>query len=120
MRYVVEATKKSPNMVFENEEINISGSSIQENPHNFYDEIEEYLSQFEGEEFPFKDLNIKITYINTSSLKRFMNLVKIIIELNENIVINWSYEEDDEDMLEIGKIFSSMLEKDMNFISYQD
>ena len=56
-------------------------------------------------------LNIQLEYVNTSSSKRIIELVKSL-DNNRNvkeIKMNWFYEEDDSDMLEFGEMIQHNL-----------
>ena len=120
MTFIREATKKTLFIAFENQEIKVEGNSITENPHPFFEEINAFLDEFEsqGKEFDYHTLTIKITYINTSSLKLFMQLVRKIHVINPSIKIIWEHDEDDEDMMEIGEMFAAMLDLDIHLQTY--
>ena len=49
------------------------------------------------------EFQIELEYFNTSSHKHLLRMLKIIKELNEESMTVWNYDEEDEEMLEIGK-----------------
>jgi hypothetical protein len=56
-------------------------------------------------------LKVNLEYINSASVKKILDLLKVL-DANRNvreIVINWHYEEGDDDTLETGQIFEEML-----------
>lgn len=120
MTFIKEATKKTLNISFLNKEIKVEGSSITENPHTFFDEVSAYLDTFDqkNNHFNYEKFSIKITYINTSSLKLFMQLVKRIHSIDPSIEIIWLHDQEDEDMMEIGQMFAAMLGIDIKTDSY--
>ena len=77
--------------------------------------VEEYTNN------PNKEtvLNFKMDYFNTSSTKILLDLMIMFKEISKNgkmLIINWYFEEEDEDMLEAGDGFSKMLRFPFNFI----
>jgi len=66
------------------------------------------------------NVNIQLEYFNTSSSKCILDVFKKLENLqNKNraeVVINWYYEEDDEDMLEAGEDYQSILKIPFNMV----
>ena len=63
--------------------------------------------------------DFKMTMFNTSSAKCIFDILKRLKAMEEQglrIVINWHYEEDDDDMLECGEDFQDLLDAKFNFI----
>jgi hypothetical protein len=57
-------------------------------------------------------VNIQLEYFNTSSSKCILDVFKkleAIYKSGNEVVINWFYEEDDEDMLEAGEDYQSII-----------
>ena len=54
----------------------------------------------------------------SSYLFDIMVLLKEIMKAGNTLVINWFYQEDDEDMYEAGLGFSKMLRYPFNFVKY--
>jgi len=98
--------------------LNLAGSSYPENAIDFYKPITNWIEEFiESEKKPIT-LNFKLNYLNTSSTKCILDIFEILEEYNENneVVVNWYYEEDDEDILETGEEMGEDIEIPMNFI----
>ena len=57
-------------------------------------------------------MNIQLEYFNTSSSKCILDVFKkleAIYKSGNEVLINWFYEEDDEDMLEAGEDYQSII-----------
>lgn len=66
-------------------------------------------------------LKISLDYINSTGTKYLLDIIRKIThghlrKNTEMFIINWYYNDDDEDILEKGKIFSSSLDVPFNFI----
>lgn len=111
--------------------ISIEGESRPENIRTFYANLFDWLDNYEkllyyavslSENEKKIELNFKLEYFNSSSLKVFMEVIDKLqkIEKGSNkikLVINWQYDEDDEDILDSGKEFEKMTGAKMNFIT---
>ncbi len=105
--FSIKATQSTPQIYFDPRTgiLEIKGRSIPENSVFFYkplfDAMDEYLKN------PGKSLNVKIQleYYNSSSSVCILNLLKKLEALKdkvETILIEWFYEEEDEDTLLAG------------------
>ena len=113
--FKIEGTKFSPKVDLSvNGEMTISGRSIMEDPISFYKPVFEALKQCQAKKFT---LEIRLEYMNTSSTKVLLDLMRAIKDRfhASNIFINWYYESDDEDMFDIGKDFESLLSMPIDF-----
>lgn len=108
----IEASKDSPKVVFDptTNIFEISGKSHPENVKEFFKPILEWLNNYLCEIKDRKDINIvfnlKYIYINSSSYKYIIILLKKMKEFHEagiGIEFVWHYEDDDDDMKESGE-----------------
>jgi hypothetical protein len=93
---------------FENGELLIEGKSCPVAVTRFFEPLFSWIAGLRAEKVNF---TINLEYINSASVKRILDLLKIL-DANRNvkeIVINWHYEEGDDDALETGQIFEEML-----------
>jgi hypothetical protein len=107
----IEATRSTPAVNFrENGRMMIAGKSHPEDVNAFYDPLIEWMTCLAAET---AKLDINLEYINSASAKKLLGLLKSL-DTNERIkslIINWHYEEDDEDILETGHCFEGSLKK---------
>ena len=124
-RLLIEPTRVTPQISFDPDQslLEIKGRSSPENSIMFYktvlDLIDEYIES-EGEEFT---ANFAFEYFNTSSSKCLFDIFRKLTQLEEagkSLIINWFYEEDDEDMMEAGEDYADLLDLDLNFIELEE
>jgi len=111
---LIEGTAKTPSIKFDpfSGTIEIKGRSIPENSIEFYKPMVDWLDKYAKSPKPQTKVNIQLEYFNTSSSKCILDVFKKLEEIhksNNQVVINWYYEEDDEDMLEAGEDYESII-----------
>lgn len=94
----------------------LKGESRPENVRNFYLPILDWLEKFAGE-LPAGDgstplnFSFNFEYFNSTSAKYILDIFKILNSINSSgkaVNVSWHYEEDDEDMYEVGMEMSRM------------
>ncbi len=111
---IIEGTPKTPSVNFDPQKgtIEISGRSIPENSIEFYKPLIDWLDQYLNGPAKLTEVKIQLEYFNTSSSKCILDVFKkleAIYKSGNEVVINWFYEEDDEDMLEAGEDYQSII-----------
>lgn len=112
--YLLEATKYTPLISFSasQNQLEISGESYPENTIKFFlpcfNWLKEYLDLVEGETIRLK---MDLSYFNSSSSKVFMDIFDLLDAAGKEneIIINWYYDPEDEDSLEYGEDFKEDL-----------
>lgn len=110
----IEGTAKTPTIKFDAELgiIEIKGRSIPENSIEFYKPLVDWLDKYSKSAKALTKVNVQLEYFNTSSSKCILDVFKKlegIHKSNNEVIINWYYEEDDEDMLEAGEDYESII-----------
>ena len=107
----IEGSPKTPTVNFNSNEgtLEIKGRSIPENSIEFYKPLIDWIEQYSRSPQSSTSVNIQLEYFNTSSSKCILDLFKKLEAIKENIIINWYYEEDDEDMLEAGEDYDAII-----------
>jgi SiaC family regulatory phosphoprotein len=104
---IIKGTEQTPEINFnKNGLLVIKGISIPENITDFYIPIIQWMSELEKELPTTIHLVFEIEYINTSSTRVFIDIIKKINaykELCPDTTISWKYAEDDEDNFDLGK-----------------
>ena len=111
---IIEGTPKTPSVKFDEMEgvFEIKGRSIPENSVEFYKPLNEWLDNYMQTPLDKTVVNIRLEYFNTSSSKCILDVFKrleAIHKTKHDVEINWFYEEDDEDMLEAGEDYDSII-----------
>ena len=110
----IESTPKTPSISFDFEKgfLEIKGRSIPENSIEFYKPIVESLEKYGSKPQGVTTVNIQLEYFNTSSSKCILDVFKKLESIHKSgnqLVINWYYEQDDEDMLEAGEDYQAII-----------
>ncbi len=118
----IEGTPKTPSVKFIASEgsLEIKGRSIPENSIEFYKPLMDWIEQYSASPQKETVVNIQLEYFNTSSSKCILDLFKKLEVINDQIVINWYYEEDDEDMLEAGEDYDAIINIPFKMIEIEE
>ncbi|MEF8809977.1 MAG: DUF1987 domain-containing protein [Bacteroidales bacterium] len=121
----IEGTNKTPSVKLDpvSGVIEIKGRSIPENSIEFYRPIVEWLDEYAKNPNKKTRVNVQLEYFNTSSSKCILDIFKKLESLKKSrneVIINWYYEEDDEDMLESGEDYESIIRIPFKMIEIVD
>jgi len=111
---LIDGTPKTPTIKFDSATgvFEIKGRSIPENSVEFYKPLIDWLDLYKETPSNKTVVNIKLEYFNTSSSKCILDVFKkleTIHKAKNEVEVNWYYEEDDEDMLEAGEDYESII-----------
>lgn len=114
------ASKNTPEIIMHPDGIiRISGRSIHENVNEFFAPIEDWLSRYIISPADVTHVHMNLEYFNSASAKIFVHLLQKVTYVSlkhKKFVFNWYYEDGDDDILERGEYFSSVLDVPFNFI----
>ena len=114
----ISATNNTPMVSLDTEgKMVIQGRSYNDDATNFYGPVIDWIKGFSSQKLI---LEIRLEYLNKSSLNQIYYLLKSV-KGNEKIIkatIQWYYEDDDEEMLDIGKTFESQISIPFKFYGY--
>lgn len=112
-KFSKKATSETPEISFDHltGEFKILGRSLPDQAFTFYDSL--FLWVDEYIKVPLKNtrLVIKIDYINSSSLKCMLEIVKkleVCVNKNHRVSVEWYYEKGDEEIKETGEDFGEI------------
>lgn len=110
----IEGTPKTPSVTFDTSKgrLEIKGRSIPENSIEFYKPLMDCLEKYVIAPKAITNMNIQLEYFNTSSSKCILDIFKKLETIHKNnnqVVVSWFYEEDDEDMLETGEYYQDII-----------
>jgi hypothetical protein len=116
----IPPTKNTPEIILHPDGIvKIRGRSIHENVAAFYIPVDEWISRYINNPSDVTTVDMSLEYFNSASAKIFVSLLQKITYVtlkHKKFVINWYYEEGDEDIFERGEYFASILDVRMNFV----
>lgn len=122
-KFELKETATTPNVLLDAEAglIKIEGRSIPENVIDFYHPIINWIDNYTKEPNSNTVVHFQLEYFNTSSSKRLFDIMKkveaIATTSGKSVVINWYYEEDDEDIYFAGNDYKALVTKiDFNLV----
>jgi hypothetical protein len=101
----------------------ITGRSIPENSIEFYKPLFDWLDDYAAVPNAKTVMNVKMEYFNTSSSKCLVEVfrrLELVQKGGQDVVINWYFEEDDEDMEESGEDFKEIIRIPINMIMMEE
>ena len=116
----ISPTKKTPEILLNpGGLIRIKGRSIHEDVTDFFIPVVEWVSQYILSPAEVTIVEMNLDYFNSASAKVFIHLLQKVTYVtlkHRKFIFNWYYEDGDEDILERGQYFSSVLDVPFNFI----
>ena len=116
----IAPTESTPEVVLDPDGvIIIKGRSMNINAGGFYEQIESWIDIYVHNPPDMTCVDIYLEYFNGVNSAIFNSLLKKISNVklkNKELVINWYYEEDDDDILAQGENISSVLDIPINLI----
>lgn len=117
---IIESTKITPKVNFNlNGDLKIEGRSIPEDPESFFKPLFDWIQEYFKTTTSNTKLDVQLEYVNSGSSKFILSFMKIFKENHAkgcNCIINWIYEEDDENVLELGMHYKSLLNIPFNLV----
>ena len=102
--------------------LEISGESYHEYTIEFYQPVFDWLKAYLDENRPAITFNFKMTYFNTSTSRRFLEIFDMLEDYQNsgkgNITVNWYFQEDDVDMQESGEEYAEDVKLEFNLLPF--
>jgi hypothetical protein len=116
----ISQTKNTPEILLSPEGIiRIKGRSIHENVADYFTPVEDWVTEYIEDPADTTIVDMNLEYFNSASAKIFVHLLQKLTYVtlkHKKFVFNWYFEDGDEDILERGEYFSSVLDVPFNFI----
>lgn len=99
--------------------LELAGKSIPERTSEFYDPVLAWIDEYSQSPKEETIFNVKLEYCNSASTRYLMDILERlerIFKEGKKVTVNWYYEEDDEDMLDLGQSYSVPLTIPINMI----
>ena len=114
----IKPTSKSLEVTLEDGYLIFKGCSINNDPRNFFTPIKNWVLEYMTDPKEITKVDMHFEYIDTSSVKYLFEILKelkSVINSQNKLELNWYYEKDDPEVLELGEIMQSKLGVDFNF-----
>lgn len=111
---VIQETINSPYINLDKDKniFELKGKSLPENVNSFYQPIIDWFSEYFKNPNSETVINFKLDYLSTTSSKALLSLFRVVEEAVKNGInakIRWCFEEDDEDMRDVGEELASIV-----------
>jgi hypothetical protein len=99
----------------------IRGRSIHENPSKFFDPILDWVEAYLNDPRETTVFDIELEYFNSGSSRYILDILTLLMErkADKKLIVNWYFEDGDDDLLERGQYYESILNTKFNFIEFQ-
>ncbi len=117
---IIEKNKNTPQVDFNPTTglLLLSGNSYFSDSRAFFEQLVNWIHSYADSNPDQIKLEVDLLYFNTGSSIQILNLVKEIGKYQDkNGSIVWKYDEEDEEMLELGQKFSNISGVPIEFIS---
>lgn len=120
----IKGTQETPEVLLDSSKgvFELSGKSLPEDVKEFYNPILKWFEEYSKSPNKQTILKIKMDYFNTASSKMILELFEVVQKVHASgneTIIEWYYQEDDEDMQDAGQDYSDLIEIPFKLISYQ-
>jgi hypothetical protein len=119
----IEATATTPKIDFNIQSgvFSIEGKAIDNDAENFFKPVLAWLSEYVETPHQKTEVVVKLDYFNISSSKRILFMFYKLNELHDrgnDVAVKWHYQEDEDDMFEVGQDFAFMVKIPFEFCEY--
>lgn len=118
-----EPTSKTPYVLLDPKgRIKFRGRSIPEDVSLFYEDILYWVQSYSKAAAPSTEVDIEMEYLNSGTSKYMLKILKVIKDIDvkgKELKINWIYEEGDDDIMERGEYYASILDLKIKFIEIE-
>ncbi len=114
-RLFLKATEETPEIVFDKEqsEFRVTGKSYMEDATAHYTKVIAWLQEYRKDPNESTVFKFELEYVNTASSKIVHDILDVLDNMyldGANVVVEWHYYEEDEDMEELGKEYEEIYE----------
>ena len=118
---IIKPTPKSLDIKCMPGEINLKGNSILEDPKVFFEPVQNWIDDYLKQPEERTTINLKLEYVDTASIHGIQEILarlRVLKNRGHEIIVNWYYDIDDPELLELGEIMDTRLKMDLNLIKY--
>ncbi|MFT7612706.1 MAG: hypothetical protein ACI9J3_001669 [Parvicellaceae bacterium] len=104
--------------------LSISGRCMPENPTKYFATIKEWMTEYFKNPQPETEFNINLDYFNSSSSTQIFNLFLLLenyhVETETNVKVVWTYDVEDDDMVDFAEKQKGKLKIPVELIGAED
>ena len=103
--------------------IEMEGNSILANANKFFSPIIEWVDEYIKDPQKQTEITLKFNYVDTASVQGVFDVLKRFREIpdyEDKVVVNWYFEFDDPELLEVGEIMEGRLKIKFNYVEFNE
>lgn len=124
----ISSTSITPTIDFDQQtgELSLKGRSLPEQAYGLYKPVIDWLEEYVQNPADKTVLDINLEYFNSSSNKYLLLILKKLddnlFKKGKDVIVNWYYDEDDEDSYDTALEYNEVLDLDIKLIpqEYED
>lgn len=122
--FKAQATDDTPEVVLDPSTgiFKFTGKSFSEDVAGFFEPILDWLDEYSKSPSAKTEVELKLVYFNSASSKLLLDiLLKLedMVNNNNDVLVQWHYAEDDEDMQDAGEEYADIVDVPFEHISYE-
>lgn len=119
----IEAGKKTPQVDFNSQTgiLSLSGRCLPDDNHKFFAPLLEWIDGYVAFLPATTTVIIQLEYLQTGASLKVLELLKKLLPLaasGKELLVRWGYEGEDEDMMQTGQDFSSVINYPFRFETF--
>jgi hypothetical protein len=119
----IESTRKTPAISLDSKGIiKIEGRSIPEDAELFFKDVVTWVNSYIALKRESTRVDLSFEYLNSGTSKVILQMLKALKDIGNTghvLTVNWYYEEGDDDILERGEYYASILNVKINFVEVE-
>lgn len=99
----------------------MEGNSILPNAQKFFQPVMDWVDTYIKSPEDHTEITLKFNYVDTASVQAVFDVLKKFREIpdfEEKVLVNWYFEFDDPELLEVGEIMEGRLKIKFNYIEF--
>lgn len=116
---ILKSKRDTPHIVCRDGYLSMKGNSILADPKTFFLPISQWVEEYVTTKPEKTEVELNFDYVDTASVQSIFSILKILKKISgheESVVVNWYYEFDDPELLEVGEIMQTRLNLNFNFV----
>jgi hypothetical protein len=115
----IKKKKDAPEIICREGSVSMKGNSILADPKAFFQPVTDWIGEYIKNPAETTSIDLEFDYVDTASVQSVFSILKLLKKIprhEKRVVVNWYYEFDDPELLEVGEIMQTRLGLNFNFV----
>jgi hypothetical protein len=116
---IIKKKRDAPEIICREGFVSMKGNSILADPKAFFQPVNDWIEAYIKDPAETTSVDLEFDYVDTASVQSVFSLLKLLKKVprhEKRVVVNWHYEFDDPELLEVGEIMQTRLGLNFNFV----